>query len=163
MLLLTVLKSFRYGSFYCSTLNWCVLESCAGRVNPCRLWVPAFAGASVGTCRAMCVSAGWTWCNVGMGWEILCVANWMLIQCILKWHDQEIQCWRELTILGCSNIFQWWWWDHRLKCADLSDLARNMLATTSASEQVFSKAGNVVNRTNLKSSSTNKQAFSSVL
>jgi len=50
-----------------------------------------------------------------------------------------------------------------LKCADLSDLARNMLATTSASEQVFSKAGNVVNRTNLKSSSTNKQAFSSVL
>ena len=47
----------------------------------------------------------------------------MLSQCMRKLHEQEIQCYRELAVQGCSDIIQWWR-DHRLECPTLSDLVR---------------------------------------
>ena len=70
---------------------------------------------------------------------------------------------RELAVLRCANILQWWR-DHKLKFPALSDLARNRLwvvTTNAAGERAFCTAGHVVNsrRANLKSSSVNDVLF----
>ena len=87
----------------------------------------------------------------------------MLTQRMWKWHEQKIQCYRELALQGCSH-FLWWWRDHRLEFPALSELARNtfsVVVTCAASDRGFSMTEHVNSRrASLKSSSADGMVFS---
>jgi len=72
-------------------------------------------------------------------------------------------CYREFVVYGCNDIIKWWP-VHRLKFPAFSDLAKNtfyVIATSAASEGVFSMDGHVVNSItiNLRSSSLNDMLY----